>query len=219
MPLNQTSHQLMGDSVFRWWSQENGKGREESRKEHLGALFSNAMSLLQAWNLLQILLRAPCPPAPILFFTSSRPAQQTSCNPCFYRLPPQAWLPVCLLSQTRSLFQHQELLASPRLSLLAAFEAVLLGCLLKAEEKVTVCHSASQIHPVQKGSTEQLQPPPRASRQFSPRLKPGTCFSRDGRSHLINKKTQNQSHHNFNVLQCLFFITCLFFLSSIFRCD
>lgn len=166
------------------------------------------------------LLRAPCPPAPILFFTSSHPAQQTSCSPCFYRPPPQAWLPVCLLSQTCSLLQHQELLARLCLSSLVAFEAVLLGCSLKAEEKVTVCHSASQIHPVQKGSAEQLQPPPRASRQFFSKAQAWyMLFQRWKIPPEKKPKTQNQPHHNFNVLQCLFFITCLFFLSSIFRCD
>lgn len=179
MPLTQASHQMMLNSVFRRLIQENGKGRAESRKEHLSALFSNAMSLLQPWNLLQFLLppqsSLPFRPYPFLHQLLSCPHRPAVAHVATWH-PPQAWLPVCLLSQTCSLLQHQELLSSPCLSLLAVFEAVLLGWSLRAEEKVAICGPASQIHPVQKGGAEQLQPPPRASRQFPPKLNPDNAF-------------------------------------------
>lgn len=124
-------------------------------------------------------------PAPIL-------SAQTSCSSlCFYLTPSTALAP-CLLpepdllsfSYTRNFFPVP---VSPhwQCSRQCFLES------LRAEEKVAICCPASQIHAVQKGCTEKLQSPSTTSRRFSPKLEPGTCFSREGSSHLKTNKQTN----------------------------
>lgn len=214
------------------WERE-GEAQERAPRHY--TLFSNAMSLLQPWNFLQFLLPSksslPSSHYPFLHQLPScplRPAVAHVSNGPFHRpgSPSACWPRPAPFSSTSP---H---LSSAHISSLAAFKAVLLGCSPRPEEKVTICHPASQLHPVQKVSAEQLQTPPGASKQFSPSLKPGTRFSRDDRTHLKKNKNKNKNPHRTNLTiilmyysvyssQLVYYSVLLFYsiLSSIFTYD